>query len=65
MIFALSVSEKKKFDKWLKKHNRKCTDRQEGVKFLTYMFTPTGIGNIVGIQCSCGKKVDVTDSSNW
>jgi len=65
MIFALSVSEKERFDKWLKKHNKKCVDRKERNQLLTYMFTPVGIGTIITIQCSCGKKVDVTDSSNW
>ena len=63
MIFALSATEKKQLNKWLKKHLKKCTDYPKA--HLTYMFTPTGIGSIVEIECSCGKKVDVTDSSNW
>lgn len=62
-MFELSGIEKERLDKWLKKHNKKCIDYPGG--HLTYMFTPTGIGNIVEIQCSCGKKVDVSDSSNW
>jgi hypothetical protein len=64
-IFKLSAKEKERLDKWLKKHNKKCDDHWEFSQHLTYMFTPTGIGTIIEVKCSCGKKVGITDSSNW
>ena len=32
---------------------------------LTYRFTPVGIGTVVKIKCTCGKKLDVTDYTIW
>ena len=31
----------------------------------TYCFTPTGIGTVTKIQCSCGDNLDLTDYSLW
>lgn len=62
-MFELSIIEKEKLNKWIKKHHKKCINLKEG--HLTYMFTPMGIGNVIEVQCSCGDSIDVTDSSNW
>ena len=61
-MFELNKNEKQKLAKWIEKHKKKCNTFN---RYLTYSFTPTGIGTIVEVKCSCGKKVDVTDESNW
>jgi len=61
-MFDLSEKEQQDLDIWLVKHKKRCKEKN---RHLTYMFTPTGIGNIIVIRCSCGKEIDVTDSSCW
>lgn len=66
--FTLSESQIKKLDKWRKHH--KCSIKaQYGIEKyvgavggeLTYHFTPTSIGSVVTVSCSCGKKIDITE----
>ncbi len=32
---------------------------------IRYIFTPTGIGDGIVIECSCGRSIDVTDLDSW
>ena len=33
---------------------------------ISYIFTPTGVGTIVEIQCNiCGTKTDISDYDKW
>jgi hypothetical protein len=32
---------------------------------VTYEFTPTGIGVVMGARCACGEKIDLTDYELW
>ena len=33
---------------------------------ISYVFTPTGVGTGVEIQCNiCKTKIDITDYGNW
>jgi len=58
---------------WLKEHKQKCYLWQEEHPFasgaiggeLTYSFTPTGIGIIIEVHCSCGEKTNITNFDNW
>jgi len=64
--FELSSTEQESLKKWLKEHNKKCKLKRKGKKrFLTYCFTPNGIGLGIEVKCSCGKSVDVTDIDSW
>jgi hypothetical protein len=31
----------------------------------TYSYTPTGLGTIVKVSCSCGGEIDLTDYDAW
>lgn len=31
----------------------------------SYIFTPTSLGMIIEVECSCGKKENVTDYGLW
>jgi hypothetical protein len=61
-LFSMSEKENEKSKKWIEKHSRKC---KLEYPLITYKFTPTGIGDVIIIQCQCGKEKDVTDVSNW
>lgn len=61
-MFDLSERDEEKLDAWLIKHKKKC---KKPYPFLTYRFTPTGIGTIIKVKCSCGKEIDLTDTSTW
>ena len=54
-------------DDWYKKHSKKCKIKKKTAigGRLTYSFTPTGIGCIVAVRCSCGRELDLTDWKNW
>ena len=64
--FELSKNEELKLNKWLSKHNKKCKLKKKNKpRTLTYCFTPTGIGSIIEVKCSCGKSVDLTCDEDW
>ena len=58
MIFSISEEEEKDIEKWKNKHikerhNGNSYDGAIGGRF-TYIFTPTSIGEVGQIKCSCG-----------
>lgn len=64
-IFELSDQQREEIDKWDKEHE--CTlnsDKYVGAigGHLSYEFIPTSIGVIVNVKCSCGQKLDVSNS---
>ena len=64
--FRLSEEEEEKYNEWYIKHKKKCKLKKKGKQRIeTFSFTPTGIGEIKEVKCSCGKSVDLTDVSNW
>lgn len=66
MTFTISDKEQEAIEKWQRKHKRKCSLRKDGENtHYTYSFTPTGIGDIICVRCSCGKSIDVTDIDSW
>lgn len=32
---------------------------------LTYLITPTSLGEVYKLRCACGKEEDITDYSCW
>lgn len=64
--FDLSEKEEETYNAWRREHKKKCKLYKKGKQTLTtFKFTPTGIGPIIEIECSCGKKINVTDWESW
>lgn len=65
----ISVSEYYLLQKWMAKHTSEClVVKKKGpgltkLKFITQICS--GIGKGTDVVCECGKKVDITDVSNW
>lgn len=56
--FTISSEEIEKINQWKERHQRtehSMVNTTIGGRY-TYIFTPTSIGDIGEIQCSCGKK---------
>ena len=51
--FGISDGEKKKIDKWIDKH---MPNPYTNAHWFTYKFTPTHLGTIGEVECSCGEK---------
>ena len=70
--FRISLKEARDATRWLKNHASTCEKlnlfiEKETVSggLISYIFTPTSIGNGVAVRCACGKECDVTDYDNW
>ena len=72
LTFILNDAQQKQYNDFQKKH-RDCYKDKRG-KLLrsligntfSIIFTPTGIGNIIGVKCnSCGEEIDLTDYDTW
>jgi hypothetical protein len=64
-MFALTADQQEETKKWMTGHD--CPIDYEGAiggKF-TYLFTPTGIGVIERVSCSCGSVLDLTEYDKW
>ena len=51
--FGISDEEKKKIDEWINKHK---PHPYTNAHWFTYKFTPTHLGTIGEVECSCGEK---------
>lgn len=51
--FGISDSEKTQIDAWIKKH---CANYNNNAHWVSYKFTPTNLGTIGELECSCGDK---------
>jgi hypothetical protein len=67
MTFTLTAEQVEKYDKWLKKKNKKNGEVYVGAigGAYTFCFTPTGVGVIEKVQCADGTELDLTDFSTW
>lgn len=56
-----------KMMKWAEEHYDVCPIREHGAigGRYTYEFTPTSIGTVCAIKCSCGAKFDATEYDWW
>ena len=69
-VFTLNEKEKSEATEWLKKHDKTCKykklNKQGAIGGrITYKFTPTSLGVIIVVECTCGKKIDITDVDSW
>lgn len=67
MEFCLTEEDKKKYNTWLKEHNKTCPIAYEGAigGKITFQFTPTSLGTVTVVICGCGKKLNLTDYEGW
>ena len=62
--FTLTDKQIEDFQKFRNEHNE-CVDPTIGGKF-SFIFTPTGLGNIVEVQCNiCKENKDITEYEYW
>jgi len=64
--FDLSDDQIKKLRQWDDQH--RCGYKQNSgaiVGRLTYCFSPTGLGDICIVKCSCGEEIDLTEYEKW
>jgi hypothetical protein len=67
--FYLSIQQKDAASKWMHGHDKARhirpgkTHRYSGAigGAYTWCFTPTSLGTVVTVECSCGEKLDVSD----
>ena len=67
IVFAIEGDNYNKFNKWNKKHQKKCKLKDKECAIggrLTYIFNPTNLGTITTVKCACGAELDLT-SNNW
>jgi hypothetical protein len=75
MKFELSKEQIEKVEQWDDlKMGHKCSlqsnefsDKYVGCAggHLSYIFTPTGLGDIVEVKCSCGETLNITEYEHW
>ncbi len=61
--FTLDEEQTTKFDKWRKEKKDTLPQAAIGGAY-SYIFTPTGIGTIVVVECVDGTKLDLTKDFN-
>lgn len=76
-VFYMSKEQTEACNKWQEEHDKTKHMNSEGAKHsgvrysgaiggaYTWSFTPTSLGTVVTIKCSCGEKIDVTDYDDW
>ena len=68
MIFKIEGKELETFKKWDEEHKKKCKAYKKDVAIggrLSFIFTPTSVGDAIVAKCICGKKVNITDINSW
>lgn len=76
MTFTLTSTQRAQVLTWTCDHTRvkdpdkgtPCTCHIHGGAIggsVTYQFTPTSIGTIEGVLCSCGAELDLTDYDSF
>lgn len=71
--FNISKEEFEKAKSWKKAHDLEKhiepgqTHRYSGAigGAYTWCFTPTSVGDVCTVQCSCGESLDFTDYESW
>lgn len=73
IMFKLSEDQIKKINDWMEAHDKEKhipvgkTFRYSGAigGAYTWEFTPTSLGVVQKVRCSCDEHVDVTDYDAW
>lgn len=66
MGFPMTEEEVYKAQEWIKTHDKEEHPHQSAGAIggrYTYEFTPTSIGVLCSVRCSCGDRCDLTDLS--
>ncbi len=68
MKFYIPLEKIPELNAWIKEHNKTCEYyKNQGAigGRLTYTFTPTGLGMIRKVKCTCGEEKDVSNYEDW
>ncbi len=60
--FKLTDEQEQEYDNW---HNHCDFDAGAIGGRISFVFTPTGLGECVVVKCLCGEEINLTDSNNW
>lgn len=73
--FSVSKEQWNSFEIWKEEHDKSCKFYDDGSKIdsptgaiggrFSYCFTPTGLGEVLIINCMCGKSINLTDYDSW
>jgi len=64
--FYLSDLEYDRIQEFFETHKKSCPSHSTIGGKYTYHITPTGLGNVIEIECGCcGTKLDITDIDSW
>ena len=72
--FVVSPQDGAKIQEWQNKHDleKHGESFQHGQRYTgaiggayTFSFTPTGLGTVFKVTCSCGDHIDMTDYDSW
>lgn len=73
--FELSNADTDRIDEFERMHDCPLRTNEYGIEGeiyvgpiggnLTFSFTPTGLGVIAKVRCSCGAELDLTDYESW
>lgn len=69
-MFTISSAQYKKLTKWREDHEKVCAYKGNVGAIggnITYQFTPTSIGMILKVRCSCSLRdsIDLSDYEDW
>ena len=64
-MFNLTAEQKEQTNKWMMGHG--CPVAHEGAigGKITYSFTPTSLGVVEKVSCSCGVTLNLTEYDEW
>ena len=67
--FEISNEDAEKISQWRKRHVPDCvyTNENQGAisGLYTFSFTPTSLGIVTVVKCSCGEEFNFTDFDSW
>lgn len=62
----LNEAEQWLANEWLERHRETCEPLPSCIGGdITYSFTPTSIGTVVRIKCTCGEQADLSNYEDW
>jgi len=71
-MFSVDDASLEKVKDWIASHDKTHIRAEQRVRYAgaiggeyTWCFTPTSLGDVCKVKCSCGETLDVTDYENW
>lgn len=56
--FTLDDKQEAQYIAWATEHQKTCVARPDfSCALYTFMFTPSGLGDNIHVQCPCGEKI--------